>query len=166
MQALNEEDQESAKKDPAKWRRNFVRAMNCIANKAATAKAVQDNSTYSAAGDCERPGSSVSKMAFARPKAEDHLRFDTKAESVAASKAEEMDWDASTCVEGEGHRCVGHGGNQKSHRGAAEDLLRESPILRHMHSAQSLKVLMDQSAKPKPCDVDTVVPVEHMLLVV
>lgn len=156
FQALNKEGQVSAKENPAEWRRNFVRAMNCIANKAATNHGAARADAASVAACSEAPSAAMTTTASAAAKA---AAGSAKCRALQAKQAGEPqtghpDWDASTCVGDEGSVVApeaGLGAERMADRRVGmvvvvEDLLRENPELKHLHSARSLKVLLEQSA--------------------
>ena len=148
--------------------------MNCIANKAAANYSGKAGLAAPSVAACsEAPTAAMSMTASAAAKADAGSAKCRALQALQASGLREgqPEWDASTCVGeeaaasppgcGPGGECV------PGERRAAvpEDLFRENPDLRHLHSARSLKVLVKQTASCERRD-DGVACSEPMLMVV
>lgn len=153
-----------------------MRAMNCIANKAAanhSGKGCPSPQSVVACSKAPTVAASMTESAAAKADADSTKCLALQASQAAGLHRDQPEWDASTCVgeeEAGSHGCNPGGdgvpGACRAARGkVAEGLFRENPDLRHLHSARSLKVLLQQSTSCE-CRDDAVASSEPMLMVV
>jgi hypothetical protein len=140
LQAAKDIEEQSAGGGPDDWKRSFVSAMNHLAQKsakhgshsAATAKAdVAESVCLSVQSSCITAQTVGSQQ---RAEAAKQKRLE------AESAREESEWDASTCISSVSRsRALG--------ATDPEEILRENPDLKHVHSAKSVKALVDRKER-------------------
>ena len=133
MQAVSNAQHQSETGDTKEWKRSFVRAMNHLANQSALGV---DKTACKSVGGLSVADSTVSKLTVsARQRAE---AISQRRDALTA-KEDDPHWDASTQAGGDTAVL-----ELASKARQVEEMLRQNPDLRTVHSKSSAKALLER----------------------